>query len=474
MDTSSRDNNDRINKTKLQTLIVASIHTLKRNNKKCGNEEVFEIVLESLENDIDRNLFDETLEELVQNQKVKTSCYANRTCLSIPKEHPINNANTTVNDTLKNDFDNFKNLMTCEFNSMKSSFFKEVNSFKNQLLNTSESTLGLQNQNESNNSTTLNILERLISHLEDQVSTLKEQLNRKDKVINILLGKLEKRKSEEAFSRQCKTNNLPLIQTSSVDTYPENTLKLFQQNRNSISNGNNQPQPPINENATLKPVTKPPAIPESSTNASEKSKKSNVSDPSMNHKSNANSQIYKDHTDEKQNNTSSKLVIILGDSMIKHTNGWEIARKLKANCKVYAKSFPGATTQCMMDYMKPSIRAKPDHIILYVGTNELQSNATPSEIAEKVTSLASEIKCNKCEVSISAIVITTDKPDLKKKGIEVNNALKNMCEEKNIFLIDHSKKLKASHLNSSRLHLNRKRDQILGNIFTQHILKTLN
>ena len=458
MDTSSRDNNDRINKTKLQTLIVASIHTLKRNNKKCGNEEVFELVLESLENDIDRNLFDETLEELVQNQKVKTSCYANRTCLSIPKEHPINNANTTVNDTLKNDFDNFKNLMTSEFNSMKSSFFKEVNSLKNQLLNTSESTLGLQNQNDSNNSTTLNILERLISHLEDQVSTLKEQLNRKDKVINILLGKLEKRESEEAFSRQCKTNNLPLIQTSSVDTYPENTLKLVQQNRNSISNGNNQPQPPINENATLKPVTKPPAIPESNTNASEKSKKSNVSDPSMNHKSNANSQISKDHTDEKQNNTSSKSVIILGDSIIKHTNGWEIARKLKANCKVYAKSFPGATIQCMMDYMKPSIRAKPDHIILHVGTNDLQSNATPSEIAEKITSLASEMKSNKCDVSISAIIIRTDKPDLNKKGIEVNNALKEMCEEKNIFLIDHSKKLKASHLNSSRLHLNRKGD----------------
>ena len=394
--------------------------------------------------------------------------------LSIPKEHPINNANTTVNDTLKNDFDNFKNLMTSEFNSMKSSFFKEVNSFKNKLLNTSESTLGLQNQNDSYNNTTLNILERLISHLEDQVSTLKEQLNRKDKVINILLRKLEKREYEETFSPQCKTNNLPLIQTSSVDTYPENTSQLVQQNRNSISNGNNQPQPPINENATLKPVTEPPAIPESHTNASEKSKKSNVSDPSMNHKSNADSHISKDHTDEKQNNTSSKLVIILRDSMIKHTNGWEIARKLKANCKVYAKAFPGATTQCRMDYMKSSIRAKPDHIILHVGTNDLQSNATPSEIAEKTTSLVSEMKSNKCEVSISAIIIRTDKPDLNEKGTEVNNALEEMCEEKNIFLIDHSKKLKASHLSSSRLHLNRKGDQILGNIFTQHILKTLN
>ena len=72
------------------------------------------------------------------------------------------------------------------------------------------------------------------------------------------------------------------------------------------------------------------------------------------------------------------------------------------------------------------------------------------------------------------MIIRTDKPDLNKKGIEVNNALKKMCEEKNIFLINHSKKLKASHLNSSRLHLNRKGDQILRNIFMQHILKIFN
>ena len=130
---------------------------------------------------------------------------------------------------------------------------------------------------------------------------------------------------------------LPLIQTSSVDTYPENTSQLVQQNRNIILNGNNQPQPPINENATLKPVTQPPAIPESNTIASEKSKKSNISDSSMNHKSNANSQNSKNHTDKKQNNTSSKSVIILGDGMIKHTNGWEIARKLKVTVKSMQK-----------------------------------------------------------------------------------------------------------------------------------------
>ena len=61
--------------------------------------------------------------------------------------------------------------------------------------------------------------------------------------------------------------------------------------------------------------------------------------------------------DQPNKNTKSKRdsVIILGDSMIKHTNGWEIAKKLKPECKVFVRNFPGTTTQYMADYMKPSI-----------------------------------------------------------------------------------------------------------------------
>ena len=60
------------------------------------------------------------------------------------------------------------------------------------------------------------------------------------------------------------------------------------------------------------------------------------------------------------------------------------------------------------------------------------------------------------------------------KGSEVNHHLKEMCNRKNFFLIDHSKKIKASHLNSSRLHLNRKGANILSSSLTQHISKVFN
>ena len=68
--------------------------------------------------------------------------------------------------------------------------------------------------------------------------------------------------------------------------------------------------------------------------------------------------------------------------MIKHTNGWEIVKKLKLECKVFVRNFPGATTQCMPDYMKPSIRAKLNHFILHVGTNDFNLNRPPEKVAK--------------------------------------------------------------------------------------------
>ena len=81
--------------------------------------------------------------------------------------------------------------------------------------------------------------------------------------------------------------------------------------------------------------------------------------------------------------------------MIKHTNGWELTKKLKPECKAFVKTFAGATTQCMADYMKPSIRAKPNHFILHVGANDLNSNRPSDKIAKIIIDLASELKFKK-------------------------------------------------------------------------------
>ena len=46
-------------------------------------------------------------------------------------------------------------------------------------------------------------------------------------------------------------------------------------------------------------------------------------------------------TDDNKKSHKQKSVITLGDSMIKHVNGWEISRKLQGHCEVYVKHFSG-------------------------------------------------------------------------------------------------------------------------------------
>ena len=60
----------------------------------------------------------------------------------------------------------------------------------------------------------------------------------------------------------------------------------------------------------------------------------------------------------------------MGDSVVIHVTGYELSRKVE-NCKVYVKIFSGAKVMCMEDYVKPTLREMPTHIILHVGTNDV-------------------------------------------------------------------------------------------------------
>ena len=74
--------------------------------------------------------------------------------------------------------------------------------------------------------------------------------------------------------------------------------------------------------------------------------------------------------------------------MVKRLNKWEMSKKLNANRKVLVKTFSGAKTTCMNDYVKPLVRSSPDHFILHVGTNDLSSDKSPEEIARSKIDLA--------------------------------------------------------------------------------------
>ena len=160
--------------------------------------------------------------------------------------------------------------------------------------------------------------------------------------------------------------------------------------------------------------------------------------------------------------------------MVKQLNGWEMSKKLNANCKVFVKTFSGAKTTCMNDYVKPSVRSSPDHFILHVGTNDLTSDKSSEEIARSIIDLATSVKNEKHEVSISNIIIRADNKKLEEKRHEVNSFLGKLCKEKNYYFIDHSTRIKRNHLNKGKLHLNEKGTKLLSDIFVKELSKAFN
>ena len=155
----------------------------------------------------------------------------------------------------------------------------------------------------------------------------------------------------------------------------------------------------------------------------------------------------------------------MGDSIVKHVRGYELSRKVE-NCKVYVKNFSGAKVMCMEDYVKPTLKEMPTHIILHVGRNEVPTKKAPEQIAKNIANLAIKLKRN-CDVSISSITARNDQ--YQKKAADVNRELKEKCRENKLQFLDHSNTITVRHLNASELHLSKGGTQVLSNVFAEVI-----
>ena len=83
-----------------------------------------------------------------------------------------------------------------------------------------------------------------------------------------------------------------------------------------------------------------------------------------------------------------KTIFILGDGMVKHVEGWELSKNEDRKHKVYVRSFSSAKVKCMKDYVKPCIRNNnPDHVIIHVGTKELDSESQVDMTATSIIDL---------------------------------------------------------------------------------------
>ena len=159
--------------------------------------------------------------------------------------------------------------------------------------------------------------------------------------------------------------------------------------------------------------------------------------------------------------------------MVKHSNRLEVSKRLQSDCKVYVIQFSGARTKCIKDYVKPSSRENPDHFILHVGTNDLIMERSPELIVKSIVNLATSLKGNSRDVSVSNIIVRTDNSNLNEKGCEVNAHLTEVYKERKCNLINHSQNIKPNHVNRGKLHLNRKGSKVLRDAVLKEISNIL-
>ena len=94
-------------------------------------------------------------------------------------------------------------------------------------------------------------------------------------------------------------------------------------------------------------------------------------------------------------------------------------------------------------------------------------------IAKSIVDLGATLKGNSRDVSVSSIIVRGDKSNLNEKRCEVKAHLTEMCKERKLSLINHSKKIKPKHLNRDMLHLNQKGSEVLVDAFLKEISKAL-
>ena len=243
-----------------------------------------------------------------------------RTCLSLPEWAQYSKSHKQFNESLRinvnEELSKFKDSVVEEFDALKSSFLAEVHSFKKRHLISC-----------GNDVLAENVSERLIKQLQEDITFLREQLKNKDEVIHSLLQQVAK----------CDNVVVECNNVSSHETSDKIHCSLLSNHKEVQQNTTHDKllldrSIIINETDNINAATE---------NSNLTAKTGNDHNQQQNRKKNGEQEKDKKSNKEQK---KGKSVVILGDSMVKHLNGWEMSKKIK-NCKVYVRSFPSAKVQ---------------------------------------------------------------------------------------------------------------------------------
>ena len=97
---------------------------------------------------------------------------------------------------------------------------------------------------------------------------------------------------------------------------------------------------------------------------------------------------------------------------------------------------PGATTEDLIDYVKPTARKHPKMMVIHSGTNDLTNKVnTLQKIREVINAVKENDVNHEIEIVLSS-AIHTDDQDLENKIDKFNKRLEKLCKGKGMRFID--------------------------------------
>ena len=176
-----------------------------------------------------------------------------------------------------------------------------------------------------------------------------------------------------------------------------------------------------------------------------KNRQSKLSKKKPPNKSSRNSSNTLNHNQE----GSSLTTVIIGDSIIRNIQGWQLGKEV--GHQVVVKSFVGATTSNMSHYVKPTLDKEPDQIILHAGTNDI-GKLSPNEIADNIVNLAREIESSTDAQVIISELVTRSELSASGDVDAVNKRLRKFCNQRQWHFLRHDD-IHSTDLNRGGLHL---------------------
>ena len=121
-----------------------------------------------------------------------------------------------------------------------------------------------------------------------------------------------------------------------------------------------------------------------------------------------------------------------------------------------------------IDYVRPTVRKKPNLIIVHSGTNDIQNNVNTLQKIRKVISSIKEYDTDdNIKIALSSIIHRSDH-DFEDKINETNRKLENLCKGKGMIFINNSN-IDSTCLNRSKLHLNKSETFLLIKNFSKAV-----